>query len=156
LYDELHRIARARCANLRPGHTLQPTAVINEAYLRLEKSNIEISDRRRFLSLAATAMKSVILDYVKHKTAQKRTPPGGRLAPMDDWVAGFESNVGDLVAFNDALERLASLDPRAAQVIDLRVFGGMSYLECADVLETDEAEIRQLFSFARAWLAKQI
>lgn len=156
LYDELYRIACARCSNLRPGHTLHPTAVINEAYLKLERSDFDLRDRKQFLGLAATAMKSVILDYVKTKTAQKRTPPGGKLVQFDEWVQGFERNVGDLVAFDDALTRLREADAAAAKVVELRVFGGMTYAEVASVLEVSQAEVEKMFSFARAWLAKQL
>jgi RNA polymerase sigma factor (TIGR02999 family) len=126
LHDELHRLAQARFRKERAGHTLQPTAVVNELYLRMvEGSRLEVRDRAHFLALAARAMRRLLVDYHRARSAEKRG--GGRVRVSVVEAAGPEADVSewDVEALESALETLSRLDERKARVVELRFYGGL-------------------------------
>jgi len=153
LYAELKRIARAQLAREKPGHTLQPTALVHEAWLRLLSSHsVDFADRAYFLGLAATMMRRILVNHARDKAADKR---GGGLARTDlpEHVAAPTPDP-DLLALDGALERLAQQDPRKARVVELRYFAGMEFDEIADHLSLSNATVRRDFSLAKLWLAE--
>lgn len=159
LHAELRDLAARAMSSEREGHTLQPTALVNEAWVKLfEPDNVHFGDRRHFLAVSARVMRQVLVD---HARGRKRLKRGGgwqrmqideaeaRLAADDD--AGF-----DLVALDGALDSLRAESPRAAQVVELRFFGGLSVEETADAMELSERSVAREWRFARAWLARRL
>lgn len=153
LYAELKRIARAQLAREKPGHTLQPTALVHEAYLRLLSSHsVDFADRAYFLGLAATMMRRILVNHARDKAADKR---GGGLVRTELPELGATPGPDpDLLALDGALERLAQQDPRKARVVELRYFAGMEFDEIADHLSLSNATVRRDFSLAKLWLAE--
>jgi RNA polymerase sigma factor (TIGR02999 family) len=144
VYDELRKLAAAKLAQEKPGQTLQATALVHEAYLRLVGDQ-QFANRRHFLAAAAQAMHRILIDTARRK----------QLLPRVDFT-GLDPALADdgrLLELNDALERLASEEPLAAQVVEARVFGGMSVEEAADALGLSRATAYREWTFARAWLA---
>jgi RNA polymerase sigma factor (TIGR02999 family) len=155
LYDELHRLAHHYMRNERPGHTLQTTAIVNEAYLRLAGiEHIQWRDRSHFVAMAATAMRRVLVDHARGRARDKR---GGDLTitPLDADVSAPEPDV-DLLALNDALDRLASLDSRQARIVELRYFAGLTIEEVADALDVSSGTVKREWSIAKAWLYREL
>ncbi len=135
VYGELHRLARRYMANERPGHTLQTTALVNEAYLRLvDAPQANWQDRAHFLAVCAQMMRRILVDWARSRQALKR---GGVVRPMelDEALAVAEAPGADLVALDDALKALTVVDPRKSRVVELRFFGGLSVEETAEVLK---------------------
>jgi len=158
VYDELRRLAKRRMYGERPDHTLQPTALVNEAFLRLVRSDhTEWANRNHFFSVAATLMRRILIDHARQVRAAKRGS-GGKVN-LDDAVADValteESSV-DLLALDEALTRLAEFDPKKSRVVELRFFAGLSEEEIADLLEVHPRTIRREWRKARAWLHSQI
>jgi len=159
LYDELRRIAHVRMRGERTGHTLETTALVHEAYLELAGLNqMEWRDRAHFLALAARAMRRVLIDHAVARNAQKRD---GRLRaiPLDEAidlavVAGQRAD--ELLALDDALERLAAVSERQARVVECRFFAGMSVEETAEALGTSPATVKRDWTVARAWLHREL
>jgi RNA polymerase sigma factor (TIGR02999 family) len=158
LYSELHRIASAYMAGERPEHTLQPTALVHEAYLRLMgdgRNGARFEDRRHFVAAAAVAMRRILINHAKAKAAEKRG--GGRtFVAIDEAAAAFNDRSIDLLALDEALEQLAKLDPTQARLVELRFFGGMSVSDCAVELGVSERTVHYEWSHARAWLRGQL
>ena len=158
VYNELHRIASAYMRQERPEHTLQPTALVHEAYLRLVGEGSDAAryeNRRHFVAAAAVAMRRILVNHAKAKATQKRG--GGREpAELDDAAAAFGERSIDLIALDDALDRLARLDPTQARLVELRFFGGMSVAECARELNVSERTVHYEWAHARAWLRGQL
>lgn len=158
LYDELRRLAHFAMADESVGHTLQTTALVNEAYLRLVGADADVRSRGHFLRIAARAMRQVLVDHARRRNSQKRGENPvhlelGELAP----VLGEESGaVLDILAVNEALERLFALDERKARAIELHYFGGLSYDEIADAMEVSEATVHRDLRMARAWLHREL
>jgi len=156
VYAELRRIAAARLRAERDGHTLQPTALVNEAYLKLAASpGAGIQDRSHFLSVAARAMRQVLVDHARRRDAAKRgagvapaTLTGRRLASPDP--AGLDSD--ELLALDAALDRLDAMDSRLRQVVELRFFGGLTDTEVGEVLGVTRRTVQRDWTRARAWL----
>ena len=152
LYAELRRLAEHCLAREDAGHTLQPTALVHETYLRLiDQRRVDWRNRAQFLGLAAGMMRRILVNHARDRAAAKR---GGRGERVSLSLVESPSNQPDveLVALEDALERLAALDGRKARVVELRFFGGLTVPEVADVLGVSVATVEREWSFARAWL----
>lgn len=156
LYLELRRIAAGYLRAEDVGHTLQPTALVHEAFLRLSTQHVQWQDRTHFLAMAATTMRRILVDHARRRSAVRRD--GGILVTLDDSAENpteGESAV-NLLALDDALDRLAGLDPRTARVVELRFFGGLNVDECASALGISAASVKRDWSFARAWLGREL
>lgn len=158
VYDELRRLASAFMQRERADHTLQPTALIHEAYLRLVKpelSNEGFENLEHFMATAAVVMRRILINHAKAKQSLKRGQ-GKRHLPIDDLAIAFEERSTDLVALDEALLKLAELDPQQARLVELRFFGGMTVEQCANVLKMSERAVYYDWALARAWLRSQI
>lgn len=154
VYDELHKIAESYLRRERPDHTLQPTALIHEAYMRLVKEeDAGFENRKKFFAFAARLMRQILVDHARVQGAEKR---GGRLAkvPLEEAVQLAATREPEFLALNEALDQLTLLSPRKAQVIELRYFGGLNVVETAELLETSPATISREQRIAEAWLSK--
>ncbi|HEV8148417.1 MAG TPA: ECF-type sigma factor [Bryobacteraceae bacterium] len=156
VYDELHRLARAYFRRERGEHTLQPTALVHEAYLRLVDQRTALGNRGHFLALAATQMRRILLDYARKHHSARRGGPDGRKVLLEDTLAVSEQAPLDMIALDLALTRLAELDPVQAQMVELRFFGGLSVEETAEVLATSTATVKRSWASARAFLHREI
>lgn len=150
-YDELRGIARGQIANERPGHTLQPTALVHEAIVRLQASPSPWSDHAAFVRAAVSAMRRVLIDHARARHADKR---GGRRQPINVTFSGIaDMDLGqEVLALNDALTKLESLDERRARVAELRLFGGFENKRIAELLDISTSTASDDWSIARAWL----
>jgi RNA polymerase sigma factor (TIGR02999 family) len=155
VYDELRRMARGYMRAERGGHTLQATAVVHEAFLRLLQANVELQDRGHFFALISRLMRRVLVDHAKSRARRKRNAGAEDLAGADGGPA-LPPGEPDVVALDDALERLLELDPRMAQVIELHYFGGMTYEEIAAAMDTSAATVHRELRLAKAWLMHDI
>jgi RNA polymerase sigma-70 factor (ECF subfamily) len=152
VYDELHRLARKYMAGERPGRTLQATALLNEAYLRLiDSPEANFKDRAYFFGACAQVMRRILVDSARQRQALKR---GADVRPLEleDVLAASEESGPDLVALDDALQTLAAIDPRRAKVVELRFFGGMSVQETAEVLDVSPETVMRDWRQATSWL----
>ena len=153
VYEELRRIARRQLRHEGVGHTLNTTALVHEAYLRLAApSHLDVSGRVEFLSIAAMAMRRVLIDYARQRTAQKRGGVQMRVE-LDDIEVAADDRAEQLVALDEALTSLAASNPRLARVVDCRFFGGMSQEETALALQLTPRTVRRDWTKARMWLA---
>jgi RNA polymerase sigma factor (TIGR02999 family) len=156
VYDELRALAAAMLADQRPGHTLQPTALVNEAYVRLlRQSHIRVDSRAHFVRLAAKVMRQVLVDHARARASQKRGGDRGRVT-LDGQDAAADDAGVDILALDDALSTLTALDERKARLVELRVFAGMSLDEAADALGVARSTAALDWRFAKAWLAAQL
>jgi RNA polymerase sigma factor (TIGR02999 family) len=156
LYPELRRRAAHYLRHERRGHTLQPTAQVNEAYLRLfHAEGLEWHDRAHFLAAMAQQMRRILVDYARARNAQKR--PGAQVrVELEDVANPDGSQPIDLLAIDEALTCLAAIDPRASRVVELRFFGGLVEAETAEALGVSTASVKRDWLFARAWLLKRL
>jgi RNA polymerase sigma factor (TIGR02999 family) len=155
-YKELRKLAAYFLRQERPNHTLQPTALVHEAYLRLVKQNdVSWQSREQFFAIAAQMMRRILVDYAKSQHRQKRGGEQTNLS-LDDVVEAKQEPVSDIIALNDALTTLATLYPRKAQVVELRYFGGLSVEETAEVLGISDKTVMRDWNFAKAWLYQTI
>ena len=153
---ELHRIAARYLAVERPGHELQATALINEAYLRLvDWKDIQWADRAHFFGMAANMMRRVLVDYARRRRRIKR---GGDtiLVSLVEAANVPSPESADVLALDDALQRLEVLDPRKGRIVEMRFFGGLSLEETAEALNVSVATVRRDWSLARAWLFREL
>ncbi len=156
VYQALRRIAGAQLRGERSGHTLQATALVNEAYLRLvDQNRVQWKNRAHFFGIAARLMRRILVDHARRQRAEKRGGGATVLVINEDVVAGPERDF-DLVALDDALEKLQSFDARAAHLVELRFFGGLTIEETSEVMELSPATIKREWSTARAWLHHEI
>jgi RNA polymerase sigma factor (TIGR02999 family) len=158
VYAELHDLASRYMADRRPGDTLQPTALVHEAYLKLVPAadGAQWRDHEHFLAVAATAMRSVLVDHARRRRAQKRGE-GARPLPLDEaLLLAFEERATDLLALEDALGRLAVESARASRVVELRFYGGLTAEETARVLGVTPRTVERDWHAARAWLHKAL
>jgi RNA polymerase sigma-70 factor, ECF subfamily len=157
VFNELHRIARRHMRLEHGGNTLQTTALVNEAYLRLVNvQNVGWQDRVHFFAISAQIMRRILVDRARARGSAKRRA-GVRAASMDlDQVADVSGHSGDLIAVDDALNTLAQIDPRKARVIELRFFGGLSVEETAEVLEISPQSVMRDWKLAKAWLMREL
>jgi RNA polymerase sigma factor (TIGR02999 family) len=154
--QELHRLAKRYMAGERPGHILQTTALVNEAYLRLiDWKNVRWQNRAHFFSLAAQVMRRVLVDFAR---AEQRAKRGGQAlrVSLSEAAGMAEEQSADLVALDDVLDALAALDPRQSRVVELRFFGGLSLEEIAEVLKVSVGTVRRDWSLAQAWLYREL
>ena len=156
VHDELHRIARACMAGERAGHSLQATALVNEAYLRLIGArHVNWQNRAHFLAMAARLMRRILVDFARSKQYQKRGGRAVKVTLTDDLALSAEPG-RDLVALDDALEALAKIDERKSQVIEMRFFGGLSVKETAEALHVSPETVMRDWKLAKAWLLRQL
>jgi len=156
VYDQLRTIARRHLSRERCDHTLEPTALVHEAYLRLSaRSNPLPADSHGLLIAASGVMRAILVDHARRKRALKR---GGLMARRDSSIELGEIAAGgdDLIAIDESLARLKSLDPQLASVVEMRFFGGLSDPEIADVLSCTTRTVRRAWKVARAWLARDL
>jgi RNA polymerase sigma factor (TIGR02999 family) len=156
VYDELHRLAHHYMGHERPGHTLQTSALVNEAYLRLiDSSHVRWQNRAHFFAVSAQLMRRILVDFARSRHNLKR---GGdaRHVSLDEALLVSHESSPDLVALDDALKVLAALHERQSQVVELRFFGGLSIEEIAEVLHVSEGTVRGDWKHAQAWLYGQL
>jgi RNA polymerase sigma factor (TIGR02999 family) len=156
VYDELRKLAKARMAKMPPGQTLQPTALVHEAYLRLlGKADLHVDSQRHFFFAAARAMRDILVEKARSKAGPRR---GGnrRRVPLEEGVAVVKSKSDEVLAVHEALADLEKQDPLRAQIVNLRFFAGMSMKETAHVLEMSERTIHRHWRFLKAWLSSRI
>ena len=162
LHDELRHLARRYMRHERPGHPLQTTALVNEAYLRLvDVKDVDWQDRVHFLAVSAQIMRRILVDAARTRASLKR---GGGMARVehatavdfDQFPAAASNRATDLCALDDALTSLSQMDPRRAQVIELRYFGGLTVEETAEVLKISPQSVMRDWKLARAWLAHEL
>ena len=156
VYDELHRLARRYMSRERTGHTLQTTALINEAYVRLvDQKNVQWANRAHFFAISAQIMRRILIDHARRHAYAKR---GGGLRPVSiDEAADVTPGVGsDLLRLDEALKSLAEMDPRRSQVVELRYFGGLTEEEIVAALDISPRTVRRDWDLARAWLSREL
>jgi RNA polymerase sigma-70 factor (ECF subfamily) len=156
VYDELHKLASRYLRRERRDHTLQTTAVVHEAYLKLvNQRNANFENRLHFFAVAAQIMRRILVDYARRHHASKR---GGDLykLSLDEALVTSEEKGADLLALDEALDRLAAIDPRQSRVVELRVFAGLTLEETAQALNISPSTVRREWSMAKAWLHRQI
>ncbi len=156
VYDELHRLASRYLRRERPGHTLQTTALVHEAHLKLvDQRNPKLQSRVQFFAAAAQVMRCVLVDYARNRRAFKRGGDYLRLS-FDEAAVSSKENDADLLALNEALNRLAAIDPQQSRVVELRVFGGLTVEETAEALGISTRTVKREWSMAKAWLHRQL
>lgn len=155
VYDQLHALARRYLRSERPDHTLQTTALLHEAYLRLVGSDVEWEGRGHFLAVAAQTMRRILVDHARARMRSKRGG-GAQPVPLDKAQLASPERGEDLVALNEALDRLAAVDERKVQAIELHYFGGLTNEETAKVLGVSEATVYRELRLAKAWLYRDL
>jgi len=156
VYDELRRLAASYMRRERPDHTLQPTALLNEAYLRLiDQTRVAWQGRAHFFGIAARMMRRILMDHARQHKAAKRGS-GGRKLPLDEALEEPMRQDLDLLALDEALTRLEELDPRQSRVVELRFFAGLEVTEVAEVLAVSPATVKREWAVARVWLHREI
>jgi RNA polymerase sigma-70 factor, ECF subfamily len=156
VYRELYRSARRHMARENPGHTLQPTALINEVYLRLGKlQQLDWHDRAHFYAVCARLMRRVLIDYARSRINWKRSSQAPEMLLLER-PTSIEKHQIDFVALNEALDRLAALDERMSQVVELRFFGGLSVEETAEVMELSGKTVKRSWKLAKVWLLREL
>src|SRR5438093_13719819 len=156
VHEELRRLAHHQMGRQRPEHTLQTTALVNEAYLRLaDQTSPNFTNRSHFFAVAAQAMRQILVNYAKASQSQKRG--GGALKVELDEVALISpEQTTEILDLNEALERLATLDSRKARVVELKYFGGLNHGEIAEVMKISTVTVRRDWVFAKAWLHDEL
>ena len=156
VYDELHRIARKHMGHEGVGHSLQATALVNEAYLRLvDMRKVSWRDRAHFFALASRVIRHVLVDAARSRRSLKRGADGSPEA-LDEDVPVFENPLADIIALDDALRALAAIDERKNQVVELRFFGGLTVEETAEVLGVSAETVKRDWKLAKAWLRREL
>ena len=156
VYGELRKLAAYHLRAERAGHTLQPTALVHEAYLRLaDRSELHVRDRAHFVAVAAQVMRHILVDHARARGRGKRG--GGRtIVALDDAAAAHEEREADLVALDDALTELSRLSPQQGRIVELRYFGGLTIEEIAEALGIAVARVRSDWTLARTWLRREL
>jgi RNA polymerase sigma-70 factor, ECF subfamily len=156
VYQELRRMAGHYLRLENPGHTLQPTALVHEAWLRLiDQTRVNWQNRAQFFGVAAQMMRRILVDHAKTKHREKRGGDAVKLS-LDDVINISQERAADLIALDDALDTLAAMDERKSRVVDLRYFGGFSVEETAQILEVSPDTVMRDWKMAKAWLYQQI
>jgi RNA polymerase sigma factor (TIGR02999 family) len=156
VYRELYRLAGNYMRGEKQGHTLQATALVNEAYLRLiDWKNVQWQNRAHFFAVSAQLMRRVLVDYARSRNYAKRGA-GVRAVALDEALAVSADKLDLVVEIDAALERLAAMDPRSAQIVELRYFGGLSVEETAEVLKVSGITVIRDWNFAKAWLQREL
>lgn len=156
IYDELHQLAHKYIRREEPGHILQTSALINEAYLRLaERPGMYWENRGHFFGIAARLMRHILVDEARKRKSDKRGGDAIRV-PLDEVANIAEQQAGNVVALDDALRRLEEIDIRQSEIVELRFFGGLSIQETAEVLKVSPGTVMRDWTFARAWLQNEM
>lgn len=156
VYAELRRLARRYMGRESPGHTLQTSALINEAYMKLvDQRNVQWQNRAHFFAVAAQVMRHILIDHARSRRYAKRGA-GARKISLDDTAVLSDERAADLVALDDALTALADLDARKSRIIELRFFGGLSIEETAEILKISPVTVTREWRAARAWLRREM
>jgi len=156
VYAELHRLAASYLSRERSDHTLQPTALVNEAYLRMiDQNGVAWQNRAQFFGIAAQMMRRILVNHARDRHADKRGGHALRVS-LDEAISFFEERDVNLVALNDALDRLAEMDPQQSQIVELRFFGGLTIDEVAAHLHTSPATVKREWSTAKLWLLREL
>lgn len=156
VYEELRRQAARYLRRERPGHTLQTTALIHEAYIRLiDQKNVRWQNRAHFFAIAAQLMRRILVDHARSRQAAKRGGSDIKL-PLEEAIIASEGREVDLVALDEALKRLAAIDPQQSRVVELRFFSGLNVEETAEVLEVSPRTVKRDWNVAKAWLRREI
>jgi RNA polymerase sigma factor (TIGR02999 family) len=156
VHSELYRLARTYMARERTDHTLQTTALVNEAYVRLiEGRRVQLRDRAHFFALSAKLMRRILVDFARNRRSQKR---GGaaRAVPLEESVVALPQRSADVIALDEALEKLAVFDERKSQIVELRFFGGLTAEETADMLKITAKTVYNEFELAKMWLLREL
>ncbi len=156
VYDELHHVAERLLRHESRGHTLQPTALVNEAYLRLiGQTKVDWQGKTHFFAIGARMMRRILVDHARRKKSQKRGGRLHRIALSDDLCVSNSSDE-DVLAIEEALEKLETLDPRQAKIVELRFYGGLSVEEVAEVLGVSKRTVESDWTMVRAWLRREL
>ena len=155
VYQELRRIAQHHLRQERPDHTLQSTALVHEAYLRLvRQAPAEVENRAHFLAVASRLMRQILVDHARGHRAAKRG--GGLKLELQDAMAEQKAQNVDLIALDNALNELARLDPQQSQIVEMRFFGGLSIEDTAEVIGVSRTTVKREWATARAWLLREM
>jgi RNA polymerase sigma factor (TIGR02999 family) len=156
VYDELHRMAHRHMRKEHPGHTLQTSALVNEAFVRLvDQTDVEWQNRAHFFGIAAQMMRRILVDYARSRQYVKRGG-GAQQVSLDEVLLVSTQRADEVVAVDDALKDLAEFDQRKSQIVELRFFGGLSIEETAELLKVSPGTVMRDWTLAKAWLRKQI
>ena len=155
VYQELHRLAKSYMQRERRDHTLQPTALINEAYLRLVRDSVDWQSRQHFIGVAANVMRRLLVDHARAHNAEMRAG-GLQRVEFEEGLTVSSERSKEVLALHDALTTLEGVDPRQAKVVELRYFGGFSVEEISDILDMSPRSVKRHWALARIWLLKQM
>jgi RNA polymerase sigma-70 factor (ECF subfamily) len=156
VYQELHRLAHHYMKRESPGHTLQTSALVNEAYVRLiDQNNVQWQNRAHFYGIAAKMMRRILVDYARNRRYAKRGG-GAQKVSLNEALIVSDERSEEVVGVHEALERLAAFDPRKSQIVELRFFGGLSIEETADVLDVSPGTVMRDWTLAKAWLRRDM
>ena len=156
VYDELHRLAQRYLRQERSDHTLQSTALVHEAYLRMvDQKNVRWQNRAHFFGVAAQSIRHILVDHARSHRAAKRGSGAAKLS-LDEAIGVPEKREVDLLALDESLERLSSLDPQQGQIVEMRFFGGLSIEETAEALRISPATVKRDWVMAKAWLYQNL
>lgn len=156
VYDELRRLAHQYMRRERPGHTLQTSALVNEAYVRLvDQNNIQWESRAHFFGIAALLMRQILVDEARRRNVAKRGGGAIRVS-LNEATAVAQEQSASVMALDDAMKTLEQIDPRKSRIVELRFFGGMSIEETAEALKVSPGTVMREWTFARAWLRNQM
>jgi len=153
VYDDLRRLAAGYMGREMPGHSLQPTALVHEAYVRLvDQRRVQWRNRAHFFGVAASMMRRILVDYARKRRADKRGGAAERVTLTSDIAAAPEPNDLDVLTLHESLERLAAFDPQQERIVELRYFGGLTIEETAEVVGVSTATVTREWTIAKAWL----
>ena len=156
VYDELRRLARHYLRGERAGHSLQATALVNEAYVRLAREKVHVwRNRAHFCAIAANSMRQILVERARARNAQKRGGSRVRVT-LNEAIAVKDDNTVDVMSLDEALKKLADMDPQLVRIVELRFFGGLSIEESAENLGLSPATVKRGWSVAKAWLRREI
>lgn len=156
VYEDLRRLAYSYFSKENTDHTLQPTALVHEAYIRLVKwENVSWQNRAHFFAVAAEVMRKILVDHARRKNAQKRAG-GGQKIVLNEAIGFSDEKELDLVKLDEALETLERLDKRQAKIVELRFFGGLTIEETAYILKISETTVKREWTFAKAWFQREL
>ena len=156
VHEELRRLAKRQMAGERPGHTLEPTALVNEAYLRLvDLKQMQWQDRAHFFAMAARLMRRILVDFARSRRYQKRGG-GAKQVSFTEALDVADTQPTDVVALDEALEALSRVEERKSRVVELRFFGGLSIEETAEVLAVSRETVKRDWTFAKMWLLRHL
>ena len=157
IYDELRRLASSYLRRERSNHTLQPTALVHEAYMKLiDQSRVKWQNRAHFFGIAAQVMRRILMDHARKHTAEKRGGDAELLPIEEEILIVSHDKSAELIALDDALQQLAEMDERKARIVELRYFGGLSIEETAEVLGVSVPTVNREWRMAKAWLYSEI